>query len=246
MTQAMSSAQSFAPPRAGQSAGSMMLALVAHGFLIAALTWGISWRSSTEIVTASAELWSDLPTEAAAPLALQPPLPAESIPAPPVVKDADIVTEKAKAKEIAEQLAKEKADAAKRKIEADKQREKDRQNQLKRMTGLAGATGAPSSTGTALQSAAPSSSYAGKVKAKVKPNIVFQNADMVDGDPTIEIAIRVAPDGTVILPLKIIKASGNAAWDTAVLRGIEKTETLPRDSDGKFPGPFTLIWHLKE
>ena len=61
-----------------------------------------------------------------------------------------------------------------------------------------------------------------------------------------EIAIRVAPDGTVILPLRVIKPSGNPAWDSAVLRGIEKTETFPRDNDGKFPAPFTLAWHLKE
>jgi colicin import membrane protein len=164
-------------------------------------------------------------------------------------KEQDIVTERAKAKEkeLAEQLAKEKAEAAKRKLEeANKQREKDRQDQIKRMAGLAGATGTSNSTGTALQTAAPSSSYAGRVKAKVKPNIVFQNAETVEGDPTVEIAIRLAPDGTVILPLKVVKGSGNSAWDTAVLRGIEKTETFPRDNDGKFPGPFTLAWRLKE
>lgn len=216
--------------------GGMMLALMAHGFLVAALTWGISWRSNTEIVTASAELWGELPVEAAPPLLSHPSLAPEPIPTTPAVKAPDIVTEKTKEKE-----------AAKRKAEdANKLREQIRQDQIKRMTGLAGATGAPSSTGTALQSAAPSSSYAGKVKAKVRPNIVFQNAEAVDGDPTVEIAIRVAPDGTVMLPLRIIKASGNTAWDTAVLRGIEKTETLPRDNDGKFPAPFTLIWHLKE
>lgn len=247
MAKTIYSAQSFAPPRANLGMGGMMLALMAHGFLVAALTWGISWRSNTEIVTASAELWGELPVEAAAPLLSQPLLAPEPIPTTPAVKAPDIVTEKAKAKEAAELLAKEKADAAKRKAEdANKLREQIRQDQIKRMAGLAGATGAPSSTGTALQSAAPSSSYAGKVKAKVRPNIVFQNADAVDGDPTVEIAIRVAPDGTVVLPLRVTKASGNAAWDAAVLRGIEKTETLPRDNDGKFPAPFTLIWHLKE
>lgn len=239
MAQILSSAQSFAPPRAELGIGGMMLALMAHGFLVAALTWGISWRSNTEIVTASAELWGKLPVEAAPPLLSQPSLPPKPIPTTPAVKAPDIVTEKAKAKE--------KTDTTKRKAEdANKLREQIRQDQIKRMTGLAGATGTPSSTGTALQSAAPSSSYAGKVKAKVRPNIVFQNADAVVGDPTVEIAIRVAPDGTVVLPLRITKASGNTAWDAAVLRGIEKTEALPRDNDGKFPAPFTLIWHLKE
>ncbi len=247
MAKTLSSAQSFAPPRANLGLGGMMLALMVHGFLVAALTWGISWRSNTELVTASAELWGELPVEAAAPLLSQPSLPPEPIPATPAVKAPDIVTEKAKAKEAADLLAKEKADAAKRKAEdANKLREQLRQDQIKRMAGLAGATGTPSSTGNALQSAAPSSSYAGKVKAKVRPNIVFQNAETVEGDPTVEIAIRLAPDGTVTTPLKVSKSSGNAAWDTAVLRGIEKTETFPRDSDGKFPAPFTLAWRLKE
>jgi colicin import membrane protein len=247
MAKTISSAQSFAPPRAELGMGGMMLALMAHGFLVAALTWGISWRSSAEIVTASAELWGALPVEAAPPLISQPSPTPEPIPTPPAVKAPDIVTEKAKAKEAAELLAKEKADAAKRKAEdANKLREQIRQDQIKRMAGLAGATGSPTSTGSALQSAAPSSSYAGKVKAKVRPNIVFQNAEAVEGDPTVEIAIRLAPDGTVTLPLKVTKSSGNAAWDTAVLRGIEKTETFPRDSDGKFPAPFTLAWRLKE
>jgi colicin import membrane protein len=248
MAQTLSSAQSFAPPRAGFGVGGMMLALMAHGFLVAALTWGISWRNKTEIITASAELWAAVPTEAAAPLNVQQPAPVEPPPVSPEVKTPDIVLEKKKAKDAAEQLAKDlKAEAAKRKEQDNlRVREQIRQDQIKRMTGLAGATGSPSSTGTAAQSAAPSSSYAGKVKAKVRPNIVFQNADGVQGDPTVEIAIRVAPDGTVVLPLKIIKPSGNSAWDNAVLRGIEKTETLPRDNDGKFPAPFTLIWHLKE
>jgi colicin import membrane protein len=248
MAKTISSAQSFAPPRADLGIGGMMLALMAHGFLVAALTWGISWRSSTEIVTASAELWGNIPVEAAPPLLSQPPAPTpEPIPTAPAVKAPAIVTEKTKAKEKAELLAKEKVDAVKRKAEdANRLREQIRQDQIKRIAGLAGSTGAPSNTGTALQSAAPSSSYAGKVKAKVRPNIVFQNAEAVDGNPMIEIAIRVAPDGTVILPLRVIKPSGNPAWDSAVLRGIEKTETFPRDNDGKFPAPFTLAWLLKE
>jgi colicin import membrane protein len=247
MAKTISSAQSFAPPRADLGIGGMMLALMAHGFLVAALTWGISWRSSTEIVTASAELWGKLPVEAAPPLLSQPAPTPEPVPTAPAVKAPDIVTGKAKAKEKAELLAKEKVDAVKRKAEdVNRLREQIRQDQIKRMAGLAGSTGAPSSTGTALQSAAPSSSYAGKVKAKVRPNIVFQNAEAVDGNPMIEIAIRVAPDGTVILPLRVSKPSGNPAWDSAVLRGIEKTETFPRDNDGKFPAPFTLVWRLKE
>jgi len=249
MAQTISSAQSFSPPRENFGMGGMVLALMAHGFLVTALAWGINWRHKTEVVTASAELWAAIPTEAAAPLAAQAPAQTTpELPTPPASKSPDIVLEKKKSKDAAEQLAKDlKAEASKRKEqENNRLREQIRQDQIKRMAGLAGATGTPSSTGSATQSAAPSSSYAGKVKAKVRPNIVFQNAESVQGNATVEIAIRIAPDGTVALPLKIIKPSGNTAWDNAVIRGIEKTETLPRDNDGKFPAPFTLIWHLKE
>ncbi len=246
MAKTISSAQSFAPPRAELGMGGMMLALMAHGFLVVALTWGISWRSSAEIVTASAELWGALPVEAAPPLISQPSLAPEPIPTTPAAKAPDIVTEKAKAKEAAELLAKEKADAAKRKAEdANKLREQIRQDQIKRMAGLAGATGSPTSTGSALQSAAPSASYAGKVEAKIRPNITFAEIDSVQGNPAAEVDIRIAPDGTIVDTPKLVKSSGNKAWDTAVLRAIEKTETLPRDTDGRVPSAMTLILRPK-
>ncbi len=246
MAKTPSSAQSFAPPRASLGMGGMMLALMAHGFLVAALTWGISWRSNTELVTASAELWGELPVEAAAPLNSQPIPAAEPTPTIPEVKAPDIVPEKAKAKEEADLLAKQKADATKRKAEdANKLREQIRQDQIKRMTGLAGATGAPSSTGTALQSAAPSSSYAGKVEAKIRPNITFAEVDSVQDNPAAEVEIRIAPDGTIVGTPKLVKSSGIKAWDIAVLRAIEKTETLPRDTDGRVPSAMTLVLRPK-
>jgi colicin import membrane protein len=213
-----------------------MIALMAHGLLIAALTWGTHWHNKNEIVAASAELWRELPVEAAPPLLSEPSLAPEPIVKPPPDEVPDIVLERIKTKAAAKQKAQEDL----------RLREQMRQDQIKRMAGLVGATGSPSHTGAATQNAAPSSSYAGKVKAKVRPNIVFQNAEALQGDPTVEITIRIAPDGSIVLPLKVIKPSGNAAWDSAVLRGIEKTETLPRDNDGKFPAPFILIWHLKE
>jgi colicin import membrane protein len=96
-----------------------------------------------------------------------------------------------------------------------------------------------------MQSAAPSASYAGKVEAKIRPNIVFAELDSVSGNPAAEVDIRIAPDGTILLPPKLSKSSGNRAWDTAVLRAIERTETLPRDTDGRVPNSMTLILRPK-
>ncbi|MDP3762140.1 MAG: cell envelope integrity protein TolA [Ramlibacter sp.] len=117
-----------------------------------------------------------------------------------------------------------------------------RQENLKRMQGLAGATGTPTSTGTALRSAGPSDSYAGRIRARVRPNIVF--TDDIAGNPTAEVEVRMAPDGT-ITSSKIVKSSGVKSWDNAVLRALDKTETLPRDADGRVHTPLIIEFKPK-
>jgi colicin import membrane protein len=242
-----SSVYQFAPKPERFGASSMGVAFLAHGLLIAALTWGTAWRSKSEITTASAELWADLPVQAAAPLIEVPPPTPTPVVEAPAVKAPEIVTEKAKVREKPEPPKKDvKTQAAKRK-EADDERQREliRQDSLKRMAGLAGATGSSTSTGTALQSAAPSASYAGKVEAKIRPNITFAEIDSVQGNPAAEVDIRIAPDGTIVGAPKLVKSSGVKAWDSAVLRAIEKTETLPRDTDGRVPSAMTLILRPK-
>ncbi|MDP2248950.1 MAG: TonB C-terminal domain-containing protein, partial [Hydrogenophaga sp.] len=39
---------------------------------------------------------------------------------------------------------------------------------------------------------------------------------------------------------KLIKSSGNAAWDEAVLRAIDRTVSLPRDTDGRVPSSLVI------
>nr|WP_236748640.1 energy transducer TonB [Acidovorax carolinensis] len=100
------------------------------------------------------------------------------------------------------------------------------------MQGLAGATGGETATGNAKQSSGPSGSYGGKVAAKVRPNIVYPDA--IAGNPRAVVQVRAAPDGTIV-GTKLIQSSGNKAWDDAVLRALDKTESLPRDVDGRVP-----------
>ena len=38
----------------------------------------------------------------------------------------------------------------------------------------------------------------------------------------------------------IAKSSGNKAWDDAVIRALQKTETLPRDIDGRVPSDLVI------
>jgi colicin import membrane protein len=149
--------------------------------------------------------------------------------------DKKKATEKAKAdekkrlQEQARQEAQDKAD--------DASAQAMRQENLQRMQGMAGASGGPNATGTALKSSGPSATYAGRLVGRIKPNITYPG-DMV-GNPRAEVEVRVAPDGT-ITSRRIVQSSGNKAWDDAVLRAIDKTEILPKDTDGRVP-PFIVL-----
>jgi colicin import membrane protein len=138
-------------------------------------------------------------------------------------RDKKKATEKAKAEKA------EKADAA--------QAEALRQENLKRMQGMAGASGGESATGTALKSSGPSASYGGRLVARIKPNITYTGD--AAGNARAEVEVKVSPDGT-ILSRRIVQSSGNKAWDEAVLRAIDKTEVLPKDTDGRVPPVIVL------
>ena len=140
-----------------------------------------------------------------------------------------------------------KADEDKRKQEQARKEAEDkadaavaealRKEQMQRMQGMAGASGGPNATGTALKSSGPSASYAGRLVGRIKPNITYPG-DMI-GNPRAEVEVRVAADGT-ITSRRIVQSSGNKAWDDAVLRAIDKTEVLPKDTDGRVPPVIVL------
>ena len=286
----------------------LVLALIAHALLIAALAFGVHWRNS-EPTTMAAELWSAVP-QAAAPRAVEPvpaavptprPEPRKPEPverrtepaAPPQAAtrpDPQIAIEQARREaarrdraerdeaERERQQAREdqarkalktdklKADALKlerEKMDREKaqraekaamaaaltekadaaQQEAIRSANLKRLQGLAGATGAATDTGSAARSSGPSASYAGRIMARIKPNIVF--GDTPDGNPMATVEVKLAPDGTIVAK-RLVKSSGVKSWDEAVLRAIERTEILPRDIDGRVPPPFQIDFRLRD
>ena len=88
-----------------------------------------------------------------------------------------------------------------------------------------------------------SGSYGARVAAAVRPNVVFPDADLVNGNPAAEFNVQLAPDGTIVGTPKLVKSSGLPAWDDAALRALQKTEKLPRDTDGRVPP--ALIVELK-
>ncbi len=320
---------SFQPPKPGGKGRSFALALLAHALLLAALTWGIDWKTKSDnSISVSAELWSALPREAAprlqepvettlpteqkpqpspkpepqpAPNPEPKPQPTPPKPAPkpePDRQDAEIALKKEKAErekkqredklrqeklreekakelkdkeqkakaeklkeeekerekkklaEKAKQQAEEKKRAeakalkeAQEKAEEEKQAEANRQANIRRMQGMAGATGDDNAKGSALKASGPTASYAGRIRARIKPNIAFN--DDVEGNPKAEVEVRVGTDGT-ILSRKLIQASGNKAWDEAVLKAIDKTGTLPRDTDGQVQPVMVISFRPKD
>lgn len=312
----------FAPPTPPGFGRALILALLAHLLLVAALTWGVHWKSEPVTLSAEAELWSAVPKEAApqsvgvapepppAPEKIIPPAPAPTPPTPPApppeppkISEADIALEKEKLllkkaeqkkqllekqrleklkreklaeekeqlekkafdKKLAEKklqdkhdqeqkLVEEKLEKKKKALELEhkaaleakedaKRLEAQRQANLKRMAGLAGATGSATATGKDLQSSGPSSGYAGRIRARIKPNIVF--TEDISTNPITEVDVSTSPDGTII-SRKIFKSSGVASWDEAVLRAIDKTETLPKDTNGLVPTPIRLVFRPKD
>ena len=251
------------------------LAMLVHLLLLSALTWGVSWKSKDLTLSFEAELWSALPQEAAPPLEAPPPPPAPvAPPAPPApppkaeaVPVADIAIEREK-KRLADEKKKaqaltEKAEKAKKieetkklaeakKLAAQKEQltkkeaaleAKQRKENMDRINAQLGATGAEDAKGSAQKASGPSASYGSKVRAKVKPNIVF--TEDIAGNPVAEVEVRTTPGGT-ITSQRLVKSSGNKAWDDAVIKAIIRTETMPRDTDGRVPTPMIIEFRPKD
>jgi colicin import membrane protein len=258
------------PPRPDGMGRGAMLALLVHVGLLVAIAFGVNWRSSepagtsAELWAAVPQAAAPAAVEPPPlPKALPTPevKPVEPPPAPPKpeVRDADIAIEKAKAEKAqrereeieqakklqAEREERRKREEAEREKRLAAQREQERQaaldklreENLRRITGQAGATGAPQATGTAQRDAGPSASYAGKIIARVRPNITL--IETVPATLRAEVELRVAPDGT-ITARRLVKSSGNATWDEAVLRAIDRTGELPKDDNGRVPSSIVI------
>jgi colicin import membrane protein len=179
-------------------------------------------------------------------------------------RKAEEAAERQKAKEAAERLKAQKLAEAKareakaaedkrqqelqqaRAAQAEAQRvARTREENLKRMLAQAGGAATAEGTpgGTAARDAGPSASYAGRIKARIKPNIKLLTE--VGANPITEVEVRCAPDGEII-GRRIVKPSGNPAWDETVLRAIDITRVLPRDIDGRIPATMTLVFSLKD
>jgi len=137
---------------------------------------------------------------------------------------------------------KERVEAAARKAE-DERLARQREENLKRIMGQAGTATGTGGTGTAARSAAPTAAYAGMVTARIRPNIVYTGT--LSDNPAAEVEVRTAPGGTIIAR-RLIKSSGHPDWDDAVMRAIDRTPSLPRDTDGRVPPTLIIAFRPRE
>lgn len=208
---------------------SIVLAVVVHVLLAAFLFFGVRWQSS-QPEAVMVELWNSLPVPAIERVAAQPePLPKPEIKPEPKVEKAieppkpDIALEKKKeikqeppkkpepklsldrSKDIRAQLEKELAPMHQ---EAEKQRILD---QIRREAATTAATA--------------DAAYIGKLKGKIKSNIVLPPD--IPGNPEAIFDVVQLPTGE-IMSVKLRKSSGHKAYDAAVERAILKSSPLPK------------------
>jgi colicin import membrane protein len=149
------------------------------------------------------------------------------------------LAEKKKAEDQKKLAEKKKQDQLRREAERREEQlaDKMRRDQLARMMGQVGASGGPEARGSAQQSSGPSSGYGSRVQAKVRPNIRY--TEDFPRSLTTDIEVRASAGGAII-SRRVVRSSGNPAWDEAALKAIDRTGTLPPDVDGRVPSPIII------
>ncbi len=210
---------------------SVMLALLVHVLLAVFLFFGVRWQTK-HADAVEVELWASLPAPVVEKVVAEPeptPVPRPEVKPEPKVEKAveppkpDIALEKKKEvkkeapkkpepklkldrfKDIRAQLEHETATLNQR-------LEKDRINdQIKREAATAAARA--------------DAAYVGKLKGKIKGNIVLPPD--IPGNPEAIFDVVQLPTGE-IMSVKLRKSSGHKAYDEAVERAIHKSSPLPR------------------
>lgn len=252
-------------PKEPGKKSAILLAALMHVLLFLFLWIGIRWQNK-EPVGVDAEIW-DINTRQAAPKPVAetppppPPEPEIKKPEPKQIEEqqeAEIALERAREKKRIEQKRLEEKlkleDQKKQeqaKIEEQKKAEakaealaqKQRMENLRRLTSQVGGRGdAVKSTGNNRVDP----SYAGRIAAKIKSNMVYVDSENGSENPTAEFRINLFPDGSLRGSPTKTKSSGVAAFDDAVERAIIKSAPYPADKSGNIPSTIPLTYRLKD
>jgi len=213
-----------------------MLTLAVHAILFAVMFFGVRWQSHPA-ETVAVELWDPPPPPPPAPVVEAPKPPPPKVEPEPEVKKPEIVEKvvpKPKPKpevkpkpeaapkddEFQKRRAREQLAMEQRKIDderkrADDERRKAENDRIAREMAASGRAKALNE-------------YIGRIRAKVKQNWILP-LDL-QGNPEAVFEVVQLPTGEVI-SVKVVKGSGNPAYDEAVHRSILKSSPLPLPTD---------------
>jgi len=227
----------FQRPERGMGRSFVLSALV-HIVLAAVLFLGVRWQVHPPS-TVEVEL-VDAPPPPPAPVveAPKPPPPPkvepEVKPPPPVPKPDIVVREKPKPKPEPKKAPppkpKDDLELKKRMQEqlAMEQKALDQQRQERQLRELLAAQKADAARKATAARASALGEYIGRIQAKVRGNWILPQD--LQGNPEAIFLVIQLPTGEV-LSTKLLKSSGNPAYDTAVERAILKSSPLPLPSD---------------
>ena len=213
---------------------SVVFAVMVHGALFGFLYFGVRWQSETP-TPIEAELWTALPSapapvpRAEAPRAEVKPEPKPEVKEVPVVKpDIAVKDEKKEEKKKPEPKPKIQDDQVARdlmKEQITKELQKD-------------AIAQAAAKETASASGRENQSWQRAINAHIKRNFVFADTSV---NPAIEARFEITlAQSLAILNVRLIKPSGNPAFDAAALRAIDVSSPLPAPMSAAVTIPRTI------
>ncbi len=215
-----------------------ILALLVHILFFALLYFGFNWnRQAYAPATMTVSLWSNLPQEIAKPSVSAKIEEAVPQPQPEKIAKPDIAmpekkkieAKPAETKPEKKEAVRRAAEEARKKAEAQKAAEQKREAQriadeqtAQQKAELAKQEEQAAALGKLIDE------YKAKIQRRIRSNIV--QPPNVSEDARAEFLVTLLPGGDV-LTAKLIKSSGNKAYDDRVERAILKSSPLPLPPD---------------
>lgn len=227
-----------------------LLALAVHGVLFAVLFFGFSWQAQPPQGMV-VDIWDSLPGNAPAPVESTPPPPEKIKPQPRAVEPARPEKPAVADIELADRekrrRAREQAALAERRAKAEQQLRVELEAQARRDAEAARAEQAARDAQDERDRAEQAATgrvvdeFIGKIRAKIRRNIILPRD--VPEKAQAEFNVTLLPGGSV-LNARLIKPSGDPAYDAAVERAIFKASPLPLPDDAALFNRFRQL-HLK-
>jgi len=231
---------------------SFTLAFVIHALLVAILFLGVRMQSSPPDVV-QVELWEPPPPPRVAepkpepkvepPPAPEPPKPEPKIEKPEIVEKVK-PEPKPKPKPAPKAEPKPKPEAKKRDV--DLERRMQEQLALEQATLEQQRVREQLAREQASMRDKALATWFGKIRGKVRGNIRVTIAEQVEGNPEAVYQIAMLPSGEV-LSTRLVKSSGNKAYDDELARAILASSPLPKpDQPGLFQRQLELRFRPKD